>query len=111
MEADIFDNNLNIQHINECDESTIGIFNYLDYDLSVDERRAKFMKCDFILCETCYQKIHEQHYKCENCYNKTTDDRERNHMNYGICKVCFKSNVASGLCPSAIFRTSDYNLD
>ena len=79
---------MKIQHTNEFDEPTIGIFKFLDYDLSVIERRAKFMKYDPVLCEICTQEI-EQYYICENCYNKETDYDERNRMNYGICKVLF----------------------
>src|SRR5581483_11308165 len=107
LKENIFNNNLSEEEIH-----LIGVFKILDYDLDVGERQAKFMKYDSVLCEICNQEINEQHYKCEDCYNKETDDYEKNRMNYGICKVCFKSNVASGRCSTCIFfRISDYNLN
>ncbi|PKY41454.1 hypothetical protein RhiirA4_455033, partial [Rhizophagus irregularis] len=48
---------------------------------------------------------------CYNCYNKETDCNERNRINHGICKSCFKSNTSYGCSICNIFKTSDYDLN
>src|SRR3954453_910185 len=76
------------------------LFKTLDYDLDVNERREKFMKYDYVLCEICNQEIERtQYYRCEDCYDKETDKNERNRMTYGS-KVGIR-----------IFETSDYDLN
>src|ERR1051325_5140013 len=100
-------NNLSSENI-QPDERAIGIFKYLDYDLGVDERRAKFTKYDSVLCETCNKEIDKPDYRCKDCYDKETDYNEKRRMNYGICKMCFKSNFFFNKC-CILFKTSDYN--
>src|SRR4051812_1506469 len=93
-------------------EPKIGIFRILDYDLDVNERRAKFMKYDYVLCEICKQGIDRCRYRCKGCYYEETDSNEQNRMNYGICTVCFKTNIAFNCCSSRkFFDTSDYDLN
>ncbi|GBB94221.1 hypothetical protein RclHR1_23120001, partial [Rhizophagus clarus] len=88
-----------------------GVFETLDYDLNLDERKMKFKKYDHVICEDCNQEIEKFNFICHNCYNKETDCNEQNRMNYGICKVCFKSNASFGCCEIKIFKTSDYELN
>src|SRR5204862_419770 len=87
-------NNLSSENI-QPDERTIGIFKYLDYDLDVNERRAKFTKYDSVLCEICNKEIDKPDYRCKDCYDKETDNNEKNRMVYGRI---------------GIFKTSDYGL-
>ncbi|RIA91269.1 hypothetical protein C1645_768058 [Glomus cerebriforme] len=116
MEEIIFNNSSsveNIHPINKYDyifEQKVGFFKTLDYDLGLDERKINFKKYDYILCEDCNQKIESSSLLCYNCYNKEPHWNERNRMKYGICKLCFKSNVSQFDC-CKIFRTSDYYLD
>ncbi|CAB5196150.1 unnamed protein product [Rhizophagus irregularis] len=102
----------NIQLINKYDifESRFGVFKILDYDLNLDERKLKFKKYDHVLCEDCNQEIEMFSLVCYNCYNKETDCDERNRMNHGICKSCFKSNTTYGCSICNILKTSDYDL-
>src|ERR1700722_5315153 len=98
LKENIFNNKENILPVNingNIFGPEIGVFKTLDYDLDLIERQVKFDKYDYILCEDCNQEIDKQHYYCEDCYNKETDHNERNHMNYEICKFCFKSNRPS----------------
>src|SRR3954464_5106351 len=104
--------NENINSSEENIESNVGIFRILDYDLNVNERRAKFMKYDYVLCEICKQGIDRYRYRCKDCYYEEPDSNEQNRMNYGICKICFKTNIAFSCCSSLkLFETSDYDLN
>src|SRR4051794_38740031 len=77
-------------------EPKVGIVEILDYDLSKNERRAKYENYN-TLCEKCYKVISKLHYYCQDCfYNNETDKNERNRMKYGL-KI-------------EIFKTSDYDL-
>ncbi|CAB4406229.1 unnamed protein product [Rhizophagus irregularis] len=89
----------NIQLINKYDifESIFGVFKILDYDLNLEERRAKYKKYDHIVCEKCNNYIYKQYYYCTVCYNKETDAIKKNHMKLGS--------------DSKIFNTFDYNLN
>ena len=63
----------------------------LDYDLDVFERMEIFQNYDFILCRKCNCKIEDKYpYYCNNCYERETDETERNRMKYGKCKECFQ---------------------
>ncbi|CAB4418195.1 unnamed protein product [Rhizophagus irregularis] len=103
----------NILLINKYDifESRFGVFKILDYDLNLDERKLKFKKYDYVLCEVCSQEIEKFSFVCYNCYNKETDCNERNRMNHGICKSCFTSSTSYGCSICNIFKTSDYDLN
>src|SRR5688572_18218636 len=72
-------------------------FRTSDYDLNFEERRAKYMHYDRVICEECHQEIYKSIYYCTNCYNKETDWNKRNRIRYG-------SNFG-------IFKTSDYDLN
>src|SRR5436305_14574150 len=61
----------------------------LDYDLDYYERAEIFQNYDLILCEKCNCKINDYDY-CFDCYEKETDDVERNRIIYGKCKECFQ---------------------
>jgi hypothetical protein len=103
------ENILPIINIRNIFESKVGIFKLLDYDLNLNERQVKFEKYDYVLCEDCNQEIEIFKFICFNCYDKETDLNGRNHMMYGICEICFKSNTSFGCCK--IFeKTIDYNL-
>ncbi|CAG8510133.1 14581_t:CDS:2 [Rhizophagus irregularis] len=86
----------NIQLINKYD-TIFGVFKILDYDLNLEERRAKYKKYDHIICEKCNNYIYKQYYYCTVCYNKETDAIKKNHMKLGS--------------DSKIFNTFDYNLN
>ncbi|CAB4408031.1 unnamed protein product [Rhizophagus irregularis] len=73
------------------------IFNTFDYNLNLEERRAKYMNFDSILCEKCNNKIDKRNFYCTFCYNIETDTIKKVHMKYGSD---FK-----------IFNTFDYNLN
>src|SRR5688572_16206524 len=96
-------------------EPEVGVFKLLDYDLDVNERRVKFIEFDYVLCENCNQEIDIDIwlYRCNVCYHKETDINEKNRMNYGICKICFRTNIAFKWCNwcSSVFKTSDYDLN
>src|SRR5205823_3904052 len=82
--------------------SKVGIFKTSDYDLNINERKAKYFKdYDHVLCEKCSKEIHDWYCYCEGCYNKETDGYERICMKYGKDK---RSKVG-------IFKTSDYDLN
>jgi Zn finger protein HypA/HybF involved in hydrogenase expression len=104
-EENIFNNYLTGENI----PPIVGIFKTLDYDLNLNERRAKFEKYDYILCEDCNQKIENSNFICDACYNKETDLNEQNRMKFGICDICFKSINSLGCCKN--FKTSDYDLN
>ncbi|UZO12674.1 uncharacterized protein OCT59_004198 [Rhizophagus irregularis] len=79
-------------------ESNLEIFKKSDYNLNLEERRAKYMNYDGILCEICYNQISKWNYYCIHCYNKETADAiKKGHMKFG-------SNFE-------IFNTFDYNLN
>ncbi|UZO14208.1 uncharacterized protein OCT59_005669 [Rhizophagus irregularis] len=59
----------------------INLFNYL--------WNRKFKNCDFILCLECDQNI-DRLVICFNCYNKLTNDKEKNLMKFGRCKECYQ---------------------
>ncbi|GBB90466.1 hypothetical protein RclHR1_17430002 [Rhizophagus clarus] len=93
-------------------KTKFGVFKSLDYDLNFDERKMKFKKYSHVICEDCNQEIEKSNnFICYNCYNKETDCNEQNRMNYGICKVCFRSNASFGCCDIKIFQVSDYKLN
>src|ERR1043166_8908278 len=93
-------------------EPEVGVFKLLDYDLDVNERRVKFIEFDYVLCENCNQEIDMRLYRCNDCYHKETDINEQDRMNYGICKVCFRTNIAFNWCSfEGHFRMSDYDLN
>ncbi|POG75004.1 hypothetical protein GLOIN_2v1770605 [Rhizophagus irregularis DAOM 181602=DAOM 197198] len=73
-----------------------GIFSTLDYNLNLEERKAKYKDFDRILCDKCNNRIKKLNYYCSYCYNKETNIIRKDLMKYG-------SNFG-------IFRTSDYNL-
>ncbi|CAB5372850.1 unnamed protein product [Rhizophagus irregularis] len=77
--------------------SNFEIFKKSDYNLNLEERRAKYMNYDGILCENCNQEIEEYYYYCIYCYNKKTDVIKKGHMRFG-------SNFE-------IIKKSDYNLN
>ena len=77
----------------------VGIFKVSDYDLNLDERRAKFRDYYCILCEKCSQEISKWHCYCEDCYNEETEVKERNRMKYGIYGII------------KVFKSSDYDLN
>ncbi|CAB4406227.1 unnamed protein product [Rhizophagus irregularis] len=70
-------------------------FRILDYNLNLEERRAKYMNFDGILCEKCNQEINNHYYYCMSCHNKETDIIKKDHMRSKF----------------AIFKKSDYNLN
>ncbi|PKC73629.1 hypothetical protein RhiirA1_388765 [Rhizophagus irregularis] len=76
-----------------------GIFKTFDYNLNLEERRAKYMNYDGILCEKCNNDIYKRNYYCTYCYNKETDVIKKGHMKFGL-------NLNFG-----IFNTFDYNLN
>ena len=64
----------------------------LDYDLDEDEKREIFQNYDLVLCVKCNCKIESKYrYYCDNCYERETDETERNHMRNGKCKECFQA--------------------
>ncbi|CAB5368929.1 unnamed protein product [Rhizophagus irregularis] len=72
-------------------------FGILDYNLNLEERRAKYMNLDGILCEKCNQEINKHYYYCAYCHDKETDVIVKSHMKFG---------------PNfRIFETFDYNLN
>ncbi|PKY61589.1 hypothetical protein RhiirA4_522861, partial [Rhizophagus irregularis] len=68
-----------------------------DYNLNLEEIRAKYMNYDGILCEICYNQISKWNYHCIHCYNEETDAIKKGHMKFG-------SNFK-------ILNTFDYNLN
>jgi hypothetical protein len=74
-----------------------GIFNPSDYDLNLEERKAKYKDFYSILCEKCKQEIDKQYYYCLVCYNKERDINQQNHMRYGL--------------KFRIFKITDYDLN
>src|SRR4051812_18247090 len=62
------------------------VFKVSDYDLDLDERKAKFKDYDLYLCEKCNQEFNNLY--CKDCYEKETDSTEKNRMLYG--KECFQ---------------------
>jgi hypothetical protein len=78
--------------------SNFGIFNTLDYNLNLKERKVKYEDYDGILCEECNQEINKQYLYCLYCYAKETDINKKGNMTYGTLKV-------------GIFRISDYDLN
>src|SRR5437764_10741521 len=73
------------------------IFKTSDYNLNLEERKAKYKNYKYVLCEKCNKKIDKWNYYCSNCYYRETDRDERNRMKYG-------SKVE-------IFKTLDYDLN
>ncbi|CAB5385267.1 unnamed protein product [Rhizophagus irregularis] len=74
-----------------------GIFKTSDYNLNLNERRAKYMVFDRILCEKCNKHIDDSSYCCEDCYDEGTDINKQSLMKFGL--------------NFGIFITSDYKLD
>ncbi|CAB4485747.1 unnamed protein product [Rhizophagus irregularis] len=72
-------------------------FNTFDYNLNLEERKAKYEKYDIVVCEKCNQGINKHNYYCTRCYNKETDIIKKGHMKFGSD---FK-----------IFNTFDNNLN
>ncbi|CAG8668939.1 18152_t:CDS:2, partial [Rhizophagus irregularis] len=72
-------------------------FNTFDYNLNLEERKAKYEKYDIVVCEKCNQGINKHNYYCTRCYNKETDVIKKGHMKFGSD---FK-----------IFNTFDNNLN
>ncbi|CAB4374327.1 unnamed protein product [Rhizophagus irregularis] len=64
--------------------SDCKIFETLDYDLNLKERKAKYRNCDYVLCEKCNKEIDKQNYYCTDCYNKETLIIKKAHMKYGL---------------------------
>jgi predicted amidophosphoribosyltransferase len=77
--------------------SKISIFNTSDYDLNLEERRAKYKGYYAILCEECNQEIDKYYFYCTGCYKEETDINKKRYMIYGST--------------FEIFNTSDYNLN
>jgi hypothetical protein len=76
--------------------SNFVIFNTSDYNLNLEERKAKYKDFDGILCEKCNEEIYKRKYYCTNCYNAETDIIIKGQMK---CESNYE-----------IFNTSDYNL-
>ncbi|PKY51234.1 hypothetical protein RhiirA4_468116 [Rhizophagus irregularis] len=64
--------------------SDCKIFETLDYDLNLEERKAKYENYCYIFCEKCNKKINKQYYFCTDCYNKETLIIKKAHMKYGL---------------------------
>ncbi|GES90708.1 kinase-like domain-containing protein [Rhizophagus clarus] len=78
--------------------SNFGIFNILDYNLNLEERKLKYKDFDGILCEECNQEINKQYLYCFHCYTKETDNNKKDNMTDGTTQV-------------GIFKISDYELN
>src|ERR1051325_3525632 len=66
------------------------VFKISDYDLRIDERKAKYENYEFILCGKCKSQFSNY---CKYCYKEATNE-ERNRMlygQYGRCKRCFQA--------------------
>jgi len=82
----------------------IRIFKTSDYDLNLEERKAKYNDCDGILCEKCNQEIDKQFYYCTYCYcspkirflkisdyNLNLEERKAKYKDHD-CILCEKCN-------------------
>ncbi|UZO12682.1 uncharacterized protein OCT59_004206 [Rhizophagus irregularis] len=63
--------------------SDCKIFETSDYDLNLEERKAKYENYCYIFCEKCNKKINKQYYFCTDCYSKETLIIKKAHMKYG----------------------------
>jgi hypothetical protein len=77
--------------------SKLGIFNTSDYNLNLEERKAKYGEYAYLLCEKCNKGISKWGYYCTDCYIVETDNIIKDRMKYGS--------------DFEIFNTSDYNLN
>ncbi|CAB5353591.1 unnamed protein product [Rhizophagus irregularis] len=73
--------------------SNFEIFKKSDYNLNLEERRAKYMNYVGILCEICYSQISKWNYHCIHCYNEETDTIKKGHMKYGSNLKIFNCNL------------------
>ncbi|CAB5352878.1 unnamed protein product [Rhizophagus irregularis] len=70
------------------------IFKKSDYcNLNLEERRAKYMNYDGILCEICYNQISKWNYHCIHCYNEETDTIKKGHIKFGTNFKIFNCNL------------------
>ncbi|PKY48072.1 hypothetical protein RhiirA4_421894 [Rhizophagus irregularis] len=87
-----------------------------DYNLNLEEIRAKYMNYDGILCENCNQEIEEYYYYCRYCYYKETDVIKKGHR----CKQ-YLENFSKWISENKFIynylikeqkgEVSDYDLD
>ncbi|RGB42872.1 hypothetical protein C1646_102233 [Rhizophagus diaphanus] len=63
--------------------SDCKIFETLDYDLNLGEKKAKYENYCYIFCEKCNKEIDKQNYYCTDCYSEETDIIKEAHMKYG----------------------------
>ncbi|RGB23602.1 kinase-like domain-containing protein [Rhizophagus diaphanus] len=66
----------------------------IDRDLNIDERKKKYRNCE-VICEKNWKHIITNHYYCVECLNEETDDKEKAHIQYGICKECSQPNTGN----------------
>ncbi|PKK68812.1 hypothetical protein RhiirC2_781764 [Rhizophagus irregularis] len=88
---------VNIIKLIDIFEPKYGVFKTSDYNLNLKERRSKYKKYKFILCEKCSNDIYKWDYCCTYCYNKETDVTKIAYIKFGL--------------KFGIFKISDYNLD
>lgn len=65
----------------------------MDRDLNIDERKEKYRSRE-IICEKNWKHV-INHYHCMDCLDEKTDDKEKAHLRYGICKECSQPNTGS----------------
>src|ERR1043165_4975387 len=99
------------------------VFKTSNYDLNKDERKAKYKGYDIIFCEKCKQQFGRKLFYCKHCYNKETNEEERNRMKFGRCKGCSQVCTEDYWCSSCgsqnsgdikkqiVIKTSDYDLN
>jgi hypothetical protein len=91
--------------------SKVKIFKSSDYDLTKNERQTKYKDYHILVCEKCKQEINKRDYKCNNCYNKETDQNERARMRLGSCKECHQVNNNSIGCIHCIIEHFKKDFD
>ncbi|SRR6266498_5153529 len=81
----------NIQPENDDKKPRIAI---VDYNLNALERLEKYKGYDQVLCEKCNKAIDIRNlYHCKECFEKETDEKEKNRIMFAICKECLQPNT------------------
>ncbi|UZO27069.1 uncharacterized protein OCT59_019277 [Rhizophagus irregularis] len=65
----------------------------MDRDLNIDERKEKYRSRE-VICEKNWKHV-INHYHCMDCLDEETDDKEKAHLRYGICKECSQPNTGT----------------
>src|SRR5436853_378295 len=81
-------------------------FKETDYNLNLNDRKAKYENYDIIFCEKCKKQFEQDLFYCKNCCNKEINEEKRNCMLYGECEGCSRTCTDYDWCSYCGFQSN-----